>query len=100
MEAIKPFIKTTNDVARNRILNQNTSKGILLLVGAGYLFEMIDEQKLNVLITLLSGSNIGYSDVYFFLFNCAMIYLAYRGVMLILKRAEKLLGGEDKKDKE
>lgn len=89
IELIKPLLGTSNDIARNRLLNQHTSKGILLLVGAGYLFDVIDEHKLNVIISLLAGTSIGYSDIYLFLFNCAIIYAGYKGVILILKRAEK-----------
>lgn len=86
---LKPLLKTGDDVARNRLLNQHTPRGVLLLVGAGYLFDVIDEHKLNVIISLLAGTSIGYSDIYLFLFNCAIIYAGYKGVMLIFKRAEK-----------
>ena len=86
---IKPLLETGNDIARNRLLNQHTPKGILLLVGAGYLFDIIDDHKLNAIISILAGTSIGYSDIYLFLFNCTVIYVGYKGVVLILKRTEK-----------
>ncbi len=98
IDLLKSILGTGNHIARNRLLNKHTSKGILMLSTAGYLFDVIDEQKLNVIISILAGSSIGYSDIYLFLFNCLIIYSVYKGIVLILKRAEKWVDEASFKD--
>ncbi len=89
IEILKPILGTSNNIVKNRLLNQHTSKGILILLGTGYLFGAVDEKKLNVIINLLSGTSVKYSDIYLFLFNCAIVYSGYKGFTLVWKRAEK-----------
>lgn len=78
------------DVARNRLLNKHTPKGLLLAISSLTALGYIDTDKANLLVTLVSGSNISWSDIYVALVNITFIYTAYRGLKLIYRASDCL----------
>ena len=82
------------DVARNRLLNQHTPKGILLLLSGAYSFELLNDHQVNFIISLLSMSNISWLDIYLLLLNLIVIFLLLMGAWLIFAKVKKINKGE------
>ena len=78
------------DVTRNRLLNKNTPKGIMLLIAGGYSFNFLTERQVNVLISLLSNISISWLDIYLLIFNIFVIFLIVMGAWLIFAKVKKI----------
>ncbi len=78
------------DVTRNRLLNKNTPKGIMLLIAGGYSFNFLNERQVNVLISLLSSMSISWFDIYVLIFNIFVMFLILMGCWLIFAKIKKI----------
>ncbi len=102
---LKPLINISSDVAKNRLINKHTTKGVSLLVVVGVAFLGLNEVQANLIMNLLSGTNIGYLDIWILALNIALLYIGFRGVKLIARASdcifqEKLLNKIKKDNKE
>ncbi len=87
---LRPLFSTANDVARNRLINKHTSKGIGLLVVVGVAFGGLNEVQANLIMNLLSGMHIGYVDIWILGINGALFYMGFRAVKLIARASDCL----------
>lgn len=82
------------DVARNRLLNKNTPKGIALLLSGGFIFGYLNEQQVNFIVTLVSGLNITWSDMYLLIINVFVVFILAMGGWLIFAKVKKMTKAE------
>lgn len=83
-----------SDVARNRLINKHTTKGVGLLVVVGVAFGGLNEVQANLIMNLLSGINISYLDIWILGINGALFYIGYRSIKLITRASDCIF--EDK----
>ena len=87
---INKIVNLCIDITRNRLLNKNTPKGIMLLIAGGYSFNVLTEKQVNVLISLLSNLSISWLDIYLLIFNIFVIFLIVMGAWLIFAKVKKI----------
>jgi hypothetical protein len=82
--------KVVKDVARNRLLNRHTPKGILLLLAGAYSFDFLSENQVNFLISLFSNMDFQWLDIYLALANFFVMFLVLMGAWLIFAKVKKI----------
>lgn len=89
VKLLRLFADTGNAILKNRLLNKHTPKGLLLLIAGGYAFKALDAKEVNLLISLLSGANISWVDIYIFVLNVCVIFLIGMGLWFVFAKVKQ-----------